>query len=194
MARIFKSHGNLNCNLNGTYMRKPCKTPMMLNPEASIFTPGREKINNEHLNLEIPDVHLVSQGKSTQPILNSPMLNRPYISLLHTPHETDPCMINVDASPNIESSSETELFCYSNSGEDDHYAGSLLNNMRLKNLNKLIIGHLNINSIRRKFEALKAFVKNNLDILVVSETKLDHTFPFNQFCMEGYRLIRKDRK
>ena len=66
--------------------------------------------------------------------------------------------------------------------------------MRLKNLNKLIIGHLNINSIRGKFEALKAFVKNNLDILVVSETKLDHTFPFNQFFMEGYRLIRHDRK
>ena len=66
--------------------------------------------------------------------------------------------------------------------------------MRLKNLNKLIIGHLNINSIRGKFEALKEFVKNNLDILVVSETKLDHTFPVNQFHMEGYRIIRQDRK
>ena len=76
----------------------------------------------------------------------------------HTAHEIDPFMISVEASPSTESSSEAELFFDSNSGEDDHYAGSLLNNMRLKNLNKLIIGHLNINSKRGKFEALKAFV------------------------------------
>ena len=70
----------------------------------------------------------------------------------------------------------------------------LLNNMRLKHLGRLIIGHLNINSIRNKFESLKQIIKNNLDILVVSETKLDHTFPDKQFSMDGYRTIRQDRK
>ena len=77
---------------------------------------------------------------------------------------------------------------------NEHSAEKLLNNLRLKNLNRLIIGHLNINSIRDKFEALRQIIKNNLDILIVSETKLDHTFPNNQFYMDGYRLIREDRE
>ena len=66
--------------------------------------------------------------------------------------------------------------------------------MRLKHLGRLIIGHLNINSIRNKFEALKQIIKKNLDILIVSETKLDHTFPDKQFSMDGYRAIRQDRE
>ena len=115
-----------------------------------------------------------------------------YISPLHTPHETDPPLI-IEESLSTASSSETESLYDFNTGEDDHCVEKVLNNMRLKNINKLIIGHLNINSIRGKFEALKAVIKNNLDILVVSETKLDHTFPDNQFLMEVYRLIRQDR-
>ena len=70
----------------------------------------------------------------------------------------------------------------------------LLNDLRLKHLDRLIIGHLNINSIRNKFEALKKIIKNNLDILIVSESKLDHTFPDKQFSMVGYRTIRQDRE
>ena len=70
----------------------------------------------------------------------------------------------------------------------------LINNLRLKHLGRLIIGHLNIKSIRNKFEALQQIIKNNLDILVVSETKLDNTFPDKQFSMDGYRTIRQDRE
>ena len=77
---------------------------------------------------------------------------------------------------------------------NEHGAEKLLNNLRLKNLNRLIIGHLNINSIRHKVEALKQIIKKNLDLLIVSETKLDHNFPNNQFYMDGYRLIREDRE
>ena len=70
----------------------------------------------------------------------------------------------------------------------------LLNNLRLKNIDRLLIGHLNINSIRNKFDALKQMIKNNIDILIVSESKLDNTFPDKQFSMEGYRTIRQDRE
>ena len=62
------------------------------------------------MHFETPDVRLVSQGKSTQPILISPLLTRPFISLLHTAHEIDPFMISVEASPSTESSSEAGLF------------------------------------------------------------------------------------
>ena len=58
----------------------------------------------------------------------------------------------------------------------------------LKNdaLNDIIIVHLNINSIRNKLEMLKEVVVNKIDILVISETKLDNTFSLNQFILEGF--------
>ena len=86
-----------------------------------------------------------------------------------------------------------EIDYHDNSGEGDT-PDFLLNNLRLKNVERLIIGHLNINSIRNKFEALKQIIKNNLDILIVSESKLDYTFPDKQFSMLGYRTIRQDRE
>ena len=47
-----------------------------------------------------------------------------------------------------------------------------------------MIGH--INSVRNKFEMLSNCIKGNLYILIISETKLDLTFPSNQFTIEGY--------
>ena len=50
----------------------------------------------------------------------------------------------------------------------------------------LIIGYINIKSIRNKFESLMKYVGNNLDILMVSETKIDSTFPESQLLVEGF--------
>ena len=70
----------------------------------------------------------------------------------------------------------------------------ILRSLRLKNLNRIIIGHLNINSIRYKFDALKNLIKDNIDILVVSETKIDESFPDSQFYIDGYNIpFRLDR-
>ena len=43
----------------------------------------------------------------------------------------------------------------------------------LDNLNKLVIAYLNINSIRNKFDFFVEKIKGNVDILMISETKLD---------------------
>ena len=48
----------------------------------------------------------------------------------------------------------------------------LLTNLKLKNANILILGHLNINSIVGKFDHFKV-LENNIDILVLTETKID---------------------
>ena len=63
---------------------------------------------------------------------------------------------------------------------------SILKNIRISNINRLVIGQLNINSIRNKFQALKAIMSGNLDILVITESKIDDSFPIVQFIMEGY--------
>jgi len=58
----------------------------------------------------------------------------------------------------------------------------------------LIIGNLNINSLRNKFDQLKEFIQENIDILVITETKLDASFPCNQFFIPGYCIpFRFDR-
>ena len=60
-----------------------------------------------------------------------------------------------------------------------------LTNIRLKN-RKPIIGQLNINSIRNKFDFLCSEINPNLDLLIVSETKLDDSFSTVQFLMSDF--------
>ena len=72
-------------------------------------------------------------------------------------------------------------------------AKEVLSKLRVKQGNKLIIGNLNINSISEKFDQLKVLISKNLDILVITETKLDSTFPVTQFLIEGYKSYWLDR-
>ena len=58
-----------------------------------------------------------------------------------------------------------------------------LTNIRLKNRNRPIIVQLNINSIRNEFDFLCFEINPSLDLLLVSETKLDDSFPVTQFLM-----------
>ena len=48
------------------------------------------------------------------------------------------------------------------------------------------MGHLNINPIRNKSDALPLIVKNNVDILMISETKLNDSFPISPFLLQGF--------
>ena len=64
-----------------------------------------------------------------------------------------------------------------------------LQEMKSKCPDKLIMGHLNINSIRNKFDALSVIVRNNVDILMISETK---QFLFHGF-IAPYRLDRNSK-
>ena len=53
---------------------------------------------------------------------------------------------------------------------------------------------MNINLLRNKFDQLKILVQNKIDNLVITESKLDDTFPDSQFHTPGYEVpFRKDR-
>ena len=70
----------------------------------------------------------------------------------------------------------------------------ILQSIRSKNLDRVIFSHLNINSIWNKLETLYDIVKNKIDILLVSEIKIDNTFPVNQFILNGFFMpFRLDR-
>ena len=71
---------------------------------------------------------------------------------------------------------------------------SLLTGLKEKNSERPLIAQLNINSISSKFEPLQMLIKDTIDLLVVTESKLDDTFPPDQFQIEGFsRPIRLDR-
>ena len=61
-------------------------------------------------------------------------------------------------------------------------------------MNRIIIAQININSIRNKFDALVSGIRGNVDILTISETKIDDSFPNRQFLIDGYTApYRLDR-
>ena len=71
---------------------------------------------------------------------------------------------------------------------------NFLVSLRKKYFNHLIIGNLNINSLPNKFDDLKILVKGKVDIIVITESKLDHTFLDSSFRISGYnKPFRKDR-
>ena len=54
-------------------------------------------------------------------------------------------------------------------------------------------GHININSIRNKFEMLSnTLIRDNLDISMIPETKLGSTFPSNQFMCCSYNPAKSN--
>ena len=60
--------------------------------------------------------------------------------------------------------------------------------MKENSPNKIIVGQLNISSLRNKFEALQYIINRNLDIILLSETKLDDSFPSAQFMLKNYGI------
>ena len=69
-----------------------------------------------------------------------------------------------------------------------------MKNSCLRNVNKVIIGNLNVNSLQNKFDQLREIVLKYVDVLVITETKLDDTFLKSQFLVTGFSVLyRLDR-
>lgn len=69
-----------------------------------------------------------------------------------------------------------------------------LNKLRLSDANNIVVGHVNINSLSGKFDQLKALITNDIDILVLNETKADETSPPSSFIIDtSSKLLGLDR-
>ena len=69
-----------------------------------------------------------------------------------------------------------------------------LNTARSQNPNRILITLLNIHSLRNEFEIRKETIINKVNIQLIYETKLDSSFPLNQFHIDGVTsLYRLDR-
>ena len=70
----------------------------------------------------------------------------------------------------------------------------ILKQIRINNLNNVIIGHLNVNSLVPKLDAIKTIIPGNIDVMIFSETKLDDSYPTAQLMIEGFKKpFRLDR-
>ena len=58
--------------------------------------------------------------------------------------------------------------------------------MKIRSTDKLILGNVNIYSIRNKFNSLVYVLDKNVEIFLSSEAKLDNLFPSAQFKIEGF--------
>ena len=65
---------------------------------------------------------------------------------------------------------------------------------RAKHPNKFLVAHLNINSLKSKFMEIYELLNDKIvDLLFISETKLDISFRDSIFDVPGYKLERRDR-
>ena len=89
--------------------------------------------------------------------------------------------------------------CYSSINDtpaisDNCNVNSVLRHLRLNHPQQIIIGHLNINSIRNKLDLMKIMLTRVIDISMITETKLDDSFPVSQFEIDGFSTpFRLDR-
>ena len=104
-------------------------------------------------------------------------------------------------SPNVESSvplhyiPRRKITRSNHLNQDKESCQRVLTSLRKDNPDRLIFAQLNINSIRNKFDYLSDLVKGKVDVLLISETKIDDSFPKGQFLIQGfisapYRLDR----
>ena len=162
------------------------------------------------------EVSLNPLAVQLNPIVNKSMLNphaEPFFPKLGIPIELNLSSTSSDIHPdcldaqtpdisidyseisaeirNVSVSEYSDTHLESQRNNDPKY---ILSDLKKKNADRPIIGQLNINSITTKFEPLMSLFKDNIDLLMVSETKLDETFPPGQFKIDGYSTpIRLDR-
>ena len=70
----------------------------------------------------------------------------------------------------------------------------MIDDLKTLSLKYPIIAQININSIRNKFETLASLVVYDINILIISEAKIDESFPLSQFMIDDFSMpYRRDR-
>ena len=70
----------------------------------------------------------------------------------------------------------------------------VLKQRRISNINRVIIGHLNVNLFATKLDDIKTIIPGNVDIIVFCETKIDDSYPMAQLLIDGFgKPFRQDR-
>ena len=181
----------------------------LLNPLARPFVPRDCDMlwecpgsSNGMSNTELPqDCLNISDAPFLQDLPTPMKTQTENLSINVDPLVTPPmCILNPMANPFIPFQDQHSEFFLSSlnstlqSNEMSDNPTEILSELKEKNSERPIIAHLNINSISSKFEPLTSLIKDTVDLMVVTESKLDDTFPLGQFQIDGFaKPIRLDR-
>lgn len=67
-------------------------------------------------------------------------------------------------------------------------------NLRQRDSRGLTVLHLNVNSLQNKLEEVKILIDDiKAQVVFLTETKTDSSYPNSQFKLEGYNMYRNDR-
>ena len=179
------------------YLRKPHNAPGTINPKQLDNTPKCWSPETPQRFCGLSDTSLGKTATCTMPpgiiVPATPCVND-----ISTPEFSDISGLDgMSYSTSSESSNTTLRDSYGENSSNNEITNTnitILNEIRKKYVNNVVIGHLNINSLPNKFDALKVIIEGKLDILVLVETKLDDSFPEKQFFIDGYtKPYRLDR-
>ena len=130
-------------------------------------------------------LHLNEIGKSCLANNFINFINRYILWYEEACNDSDNCLSNV-AQENYIDPKENKPVNSSNIQEENSVDS--LRKLSLRNVNKVIIGNININSLAATFGHVKEVILKNVDILVITETNLDDKFPLGQFYVEGFTM------
>ena len=89
---------------------------------------------------------------------------------------------------NVEGKSENESGIKDESQKCENLTDFLFN-IRKHHSNKIIMAHINKNSLRNKFDMLTNSVSEYKDILMIFEAKLGDTFPHDLYHLKDFKSI-----
>ena len=214
LAESFTPHVFINSALYELDPLNSYNIPTVLNPKTKIFNVNDNIVNrNVEIMFESPYVKDLSSpfipNESNAKDINSFLLNKSSsdsfdISMWNIPIvvKQPATSINCDNASTSETSINSLEFenVMATGSSETHLEGhnsdplSILRHLKSKNTDRPVIAQLNINFMAPKFEPLVSLVKDNIDLLMVSETKVDDSYPTEQFKIEGYsKPIRLDR-
>ena len=70
----------------------------------------------------------------------------------------------------------------------DKSSVKIVHDLKYRNPTNILLGYLNINSIRNKFSDLKVLIGKSFDFFTVAETKINDSFPNSKFKWQGYHF------
>ena len=122
---------------------------------------------------------------------NQSILDKTYQSPIHSLTKTDSSTLDLNISSSGLSKEHKVLNLANQASNKSIHVSSPnllfeIKKLRIRNPNKIIIRNSNINPLPNKFEQMKDIVMQHIGILVLTETKLDDTFPTAQILVNGF--------
>ena len=197
----------LRCNSKHYVFNNHVHIRVRLNPEAKVFVPvGKTTLNLDqtlhyhpevkppdicvHHNEHLDDTHPCQTCKTPPyvPVLrNDGVGNPPICQSCDMPsHHSELKSPILPLEDEVESRTPMGNNVFNKFPEPESVFGAL-KGIRIKNLNNVVFATLNVNSFPGKFDQIEIMVQNNIDVLTIIESKLDNTYPTEQFLIKGFR-------